>query len=54
MLSYIAAAKYSFSHDPSVPRFRKIISRLEASFRSVHYPPGAMRRPCTVLYRRGV
>ena len=38
--------EYSFSHDPSVPRFRKIISRLKASFKWVHYPPSAMRRPC--------
>ena len=45
--------EYSFSHDPSVPRFRKIISRLKASFTSVHYPPSVMRRPCVNgVYKR--
>ena len=44
--------EYSFSHDLAVPRFREIISRLKASFKSVHYPPSATTRCVNGVYKR--
>ena len=37
--------EYSFSVDPDVARFKRIIARLKSVFSTVHFPPSALRRP---------
>ena len=42
--------EYSFSHDVSVKRFKKIIKLLKSQFSRVKYPPSALKRPEGVKY----
>ena len=42
--------EYSFSHDASVERFKKIMQLLKSQFSSVKYPPSALQRPDGVKY----
>jgi FkbM family methyltransferase len=37
--------EYSFSHDPDVRRFKRIINKLKSRFAVVDFPPSALRRP---------
>ena len=41
----LLVVEYSFSNDPDVKRFRRIIAMLRKQFRSVSFPPSALNRP---------